>query len=129
MDANSRLTLSSPELFELIGTASAQSRSWSNINADLGLDPADAIAQAIAARKTLSAIRISWPLEGGSERLNIELSGLPIYDRERRFLGYRGFGVCRDLQHGADIARTRQPAEGKVEPAPKGRDARCPIAS
>jgi hypothetical protein len=55
--------------------------------------------------------------------LNIELSGLPIYDRERRFLGYRGFGVCRDLQHGADIARTRQPAEGKVEPAPKGRDA------
>lgn len=123
MDADSRLTLSSPELFELIGTASAQSRSWSNINADLGLDPADAIAQAIAARKTLSAIRISWPLEGRSERLNIELSGLPIYDRERRFLGYRGFGVCRDLQHGADIARTRQPAEGKVEPAPKGRDA------
>jgi signal transduction histidine kinase len=121
MDADSRFTLNSPELFELIGTATAQSRSWSDINADLALDPADAIARTIAARKTLSAIRISWPLENGSERLNIELSGLPIHDREGRFLGYRGFGVCRDLRQAA--AQARQPAEKKVEPATKGRDA------
>jgi PAS domain S-box-containing protein len=28
--------------------------------------------------------------------MTVELSGLPIFDRDRNFLGYRGFGVCRD---------------------------------
>uniref|UniRef100_UPI0005520CDF PAS domain-containing sensor histidine kinase n=2 Tax=Bradyrhizobium liaoningense TaxID=43992 RepID=UPI0005520CDF len=29
--------------------------------------------------------------------LPVELAGLPVYDRERNFAGFRGFGVCRDL--------------------------------
>jgi hypothetical protein len=29
--------------------------------------------------------------------VSVELSGLPIFDRDRNFQGYRGFGVCRQL--------------------------------
>ena len=29
--------------------------------------------------------------------MSVELSGLPIFDRDRSFKGYRGFGVCRDV--------------------------------
>jgi len=37
------------------------------------------------------------PVDGGGA-LPVELSGLPIFDRARNFAGYRGFGVCRDLE-------------------------------
>jgi signal transduction histidine kinase len=55
----------------------------------------------------------------------VELSGLPIYDRQRVFTGYRGFGVCRDLQAFAAIAQDRRTkpekpsAPAAAEPAPK----------
>ena len=51
----------------------------------------------------------------------VEMSGLPVFDRERQFKGFRGFGICRDVgaepQHGVDQAfrsplrrkRIRQP--------------------
>ena len=39
---------------------------------------------------------MNWPADGG-EHLPVELAGLPVYDRERNFAGFRGFGVCRDL--------------------------------
>ncbi len=40
---------------------------------------------------------IAWPVDASGERVSVELSGLPIFDRERSFQGYRGFGVCRDV--------------------------------
>ena len=53
-------------------------------------------AQAIATRNTWTGITLNWPIDGGS-RLPVELSGLPLHDGARNFAGYRGFGVCRDL--------------------------------
>src|SRR5262249_27111531 len=44
----------------------------------------------------------------GGDRLAIELSGLPIYDRNRTFLGYRGFGVCRDIERIAALMLRRR---------------------
>ena len=38
----------------------------------------------------------------------MELSGLPLYDRNRNFAGYRGFGVCRDLDGLARLAALRR---------------------
>src|SRR5262245_45036804 len=67
------------------------------------------------------------------------MSGLPVFDRERRFRGYRGFGICRDLARlnalaqraGANVPLPKPPIE--VEPqaaAPEtatdaGSDADC----
>jgi PAS domain S-box-containing protein len=40
--------------------------------------------------------------------LPVELSGLPVFDRDRKFAGYRGFGVCRDLDALARLAAQRR---------------------
>jgi PAS domain S-box-containing protein len=50
---------------------------------------------------------VAWPVDGGGERLKIELSGLPIYGSNRTFLGYRGFAVCRDTQRLVTLAALR----------------------
>jgi PAS domain S-box-containing protein len=65
--------------------------------AELGLDPEGQVARAVATRDTWSGLSVSWPLDAGAERLVVELSGLPMFDRDRMFRGYRGFGVCRDV--------------------------------
>ena len=39
-----------------------------------------------------------WPVDGRDERLAIEMSGLPVFDRDRQFDGFRGFGICRDVE-------------------------------
>ena len=39
----------------------------------------------IASRNTWSGITLDWPVEGSDQRLPVELSGLPIYDRDRLF--------------------------------------------
>jgi signal transduction histidine kinase len=120
MDAEGRMTLGSPELSELVGaTAEAISgRPWNEINTNLALDPAGAIEQAVATRDTFSAIAISWPIEDSDERLTVELSGLPIFDRAQNFIGYRGFGVCRDLQRSVDSGGARR-AGPKDKPRPR----------
>ncbi len=46
----------------------------------------------------------------------MELSGLPLYDRARNFAGYRGFGVCRDLDALARLAALRRHERFNVPP-------------
>ena len=64
---------------------------------ELGLDPEQRIAQALATRDTWSGLTVAWPIDDSADRLTVELSGLPSFDRDRQFRGYRGFGVCRDI--------------------------------
>jgi PAS domain S-box-containing protein len=64
---------------------------------ELGLDPGGQVARALATHDTWSGLSVLWPVETGSEQLAIELSGLPVFDRNRAFRGYRGFGVCREI--------------------------------
>jgi PAS domain S-box-containing protein len=98
MDADGRFSLGPDEFTRLIGAHAAAGfdRPWSEIVETFGLDPQGRIVKAIATRNTWSGITLNWPVDGGN-RLPMELSGLPIYDRARKFVGYRGFGVCRDL--------------------------------
>ena len=98
MDADGRFSLGSDEFTRLIGadTAARFGRTWIEIAETFGLDPDGRLAKAIATRNTWSGITLNWPVDDGG-RLPVELSGLPVYDRARNFAGYRGFGVCRDL--------------------------------
>src|SRR5262249_19612921 len=88
-------------------------RPWREIAAALALDPTDQVGRAIASRETWSGITVSWPVswrvgpEQGNRRLPVELSGLPVFDRDRNFLGYRGFGVCRELAEIDGLTRGR----------------------
>jgi PAS domain S-box-containing protein len=110
MDAEDRFTIGSAEFIELIGPRSAAvlGRPWNEIAAELGLDPDGQIARAIASRDTWSGLTLAWPVDGGADRLSVELSGLPVFDRDRAFRGYRGFGVCRDLGQLAALTQARR---------------------
>jgi signal transduction histidine kinase len=110
MDAEGRFVIGSDEFIELMGprTTAAFGRLWGEIAAELTLDPDNQIARAVATHETWSGITISWPVDDGGERLPVELSGLPVFDRDREFRGYRGFGVCRDLSRINQLARARR---------------------
>jgi PAS domain S-box-containing protein len=109
MDAEGRFALGSDEFARLIGarTAAGFGRPWREIAEAFGLDPDGRVVAAVATRDTWSGITLYWPVDGGG-RLPVELSGLPIYDRARNFAGYRGFGVCRDLDSLARLAALRR---------------------
>jgi PAS domain S-box-containing protein len=109
IDAEGRFSLGSDEFTRLIGTrtAAAFGRLWSEIAEAFALDPEGRVMTALATRDTWSGVTLNWPVDGGA-RLPVELSGLPIYDREHRFAGYRGFGVCRDLEGLARLASLRR---------------------
>ena len=99
MDAEGRFALGSDSFTRLIGvrTAAGFGRPWQEIAEAFGLDPEGLVVKAIATRETWSGITLNWPVDDGS-RLPVELSGLPIDDAQGNFIGYRGFGVCRDLE-------------------------------
>ena len=106
-DAANRFTLGMQDFARLIGpkTAATLDRTWAEIADALKLDPQGQIASALASRATWSGIVVHWPVDDSSERLAVEMSGLPVFGRERQFEGYRGFGVCRDFDRLADLER------------------------
>lgn len=109
-DAEERFTFGAADFVELLGPSAATvlGRPWSEIAAALALDPDGRVARALASRDTWSGIAVAWPVDGSPERLTAELSGLPVFDRDRAFRGYRGFGVCRDVARMNAIAAARQ---------------------
>jgi signal transduction histidine kinase len=110
MDADGRFVVGSDEFIALVGpkTTAAFGRTWSEISAELKLDPGNQIARAVSSHETWSGIVIPWPVDETSDRLPVELSGLPVFDRDRSFRGYRGFGVCRDIARINELVRARR---------------------
>jgi PAS domain S-box-containing protein len=120
MDEDGRFTLDSEEFVSLVGsrTAAALGRPWQELAAELGLDPTGQIARALATRDTWSGLAVLWPRDAGPERLAVELSGLPVFDRDRTFRGYRGFGICRDIDDRAGaVPAQRLDAAPELAPA------------
>ena len=130
MDEANRFFLGSDEFTRLIGarTATGFGRPWHEIAETFGLDPAGRIAEAIATRDTWTGITVYWPVDDGG-RLPVELSGLPTYDDERNFAGYRGFGVCRDLDSLAHLAELRRSERSEELFVPSSRQPSGPIAA
>jgi PAS domain S-box-containing protein len=109
MDADGRFSLDQSEFTHLIGprTAAGFGRPWRDIAERFSLDPEDRVARASASHDTWTGITLNWPVDG-DDRLPVELSGLPVFDRARKFAGYRGFGVCRDLEGLTRLAALRR---------------------
>jgi signal transduction histidine kinase len=124
MDADGRFVVGSDEFIELVGpkTTAAFGRTWNEISAALKLDPDNQIARAVSSHETWSGIVIPWPVDETSDRLPVELSGLPVFDRDRSFRGYRGFGVCRDIARINQLARARRERPIGFMPAPDADD-------
>ncbi len=119
MDADGRFSLGSDEFTRLIGahTAAGFGRRWSDIAEAFGFDPDGRVGKAIATGSTWSGITLDWPVDGGG-RLPVELAGLPIYDHTGKLAGYRGFGVCRDLDGLTRLAALRRYEFFSAPPAP-----------
>jgi signal transduction histidine kinase len=133
MDADGRFVIGSDEFIELMGprTTAAFGRLWNDIAAELDLDRQNQVARAVATHETWSGITVSWPVNEGSERLPVELSGLPVFDRERVYRGYRGFGVCREVTRINQLARARRERSigfmAQPEAMPEGSKVAAPI--
>ncbi|ANV99560.1 PAS domain-containing protein [Bradyrhizobium icense] len=108
MDREGRFTLGTDEFTGLIGprTTAGFGRPWREIAENFALDPDGRVMKAFATCATWSGIMLNWPVDGGGT-LPVELSGLPIFDGQRNFIGYRGFGVCRDFDALALLAALR----------------------
>ena len=88
--------------------------------ARLGIDRGGAFIQALDARRTFSALRLDLP-EPGLARARVALmSGAPQFDRERKFAGFRGFGVFTGERAPIDArpSRSSAPAAQSEEPPP-----------
>ena len=120
-DAETRFTLASQEFVDLLGSKSAAvlGRAWAEIAKTLTLDPPGEIATALSRHETFSGIETAWPIDGLDRPLTVEMSGLPMFDSERRFGGFRGFGLCRDLERLKDLRRRKlaQNPSATIEPA------------
>ncbi|MBI1203394.1 MAG: PAS domain-containing protein [Rhodopseudomonas sp.] len=128
MDETTRLSHGLDSFASVVGpqTAATPHQSWADLAERLALDPKGIITRALAARETWSGIAVSWPVDDSADRVAIEMSGLPVFDRERRFMGYRGFAICRDLDRLA--ARQSQSATAAA-PAPASTPPVTPVVA
>ncbi len=119
--ADELFTLASQEFTDLLGpkTAAALNRNWRETARALDLDPEGKIAAALTARETFSGIIVTWPADQTEERITVEMSGLPVFDRDRQFKGFRGFGICRNTDRLRDIRR-RRATQSQPEPIVSG---------
>ncbi|HUC51370.1 MAG TPA: PAS domain-containing sensor histidine kinase [Xanthobacteraceae bacterium] len=119
MDDDGHFVVGSDEFIELVGPRimARADRPWREIAGELDLDREGQVACAMATHDTWSGIVVSWPVDASNMRLPVELSGLPVFDRDRTFRGYRGFGVCRDVECINAINRERRERPADVAPA------------
>ncbi len=115
LDADGNFTNVSPDLAEAVGAAhSAQTgEDWPALAARAGIANTDALFAAVKRRDTWSGVSVLWPVDGTDTARPVELAALPVFDRERNFLGYRGFGVFREAI----------PFIAKAKPAPAATEA------
>ncbi len=125
MDGDGRFSLATDslgtdEFISLMGprTAAGFEQRWTEIADMFGFDPDGRVARAVATGITWSGISLDWPVDGGG-RLPVELLGMPVCDHNGNPAGYRGFGVCRDLDGMTRLAALRRGEYLARGPAPQ----------
>ena len=103
-DADGAFSTISPEFAAVVGEQAADviGRRFSDVATAFDLDPSGEIAQLLERRDTWSGRTVQWPAKG--LRIPVDLAALPVYDRDRAFQGFRGFGVARPADAVVDTA-------------------------
>lgn len=118
-DAEGRFAALSDPFVDALGVdaASVIGRSFRDVAAELGFDADGEITGLLERRDTWSGRSVLWPLADSALRVPVDLAALPIYDRDRRFEGFRGFGVARLADAVAATAEQPvAPANAALEP-------------
>ncbi|WP_422374958.1 ATP-binding protein [Roseibium sp.] len=97
MDIDQRFTFLSDEFADVLGPEATDivGQTWVEVAERFDLDPRSQIARALDRRDTWSGKTVDWPVSGAALRVPVDMAALPAFDRNRKFEGYRGFGVCR----------------------------------
>ncbi|MBW3097320.1 PAS domain-containing sensor histidine kinase [Pseudohoeflea coraliihabitans] len=77
-------------------------RQFPDIARVFNLDPDHAISDLLTRRDTWSGKTVLWPVQGTDLVVPIDLAALPTYTRDRRFDGFRGFGIVRIAEARSD---------------------------
>ncbi len=87
----------SPEFAAAIGPNAADiiDRNFPDVARVFNLDPDHVITDLLNRRDTWSGKTVYWPIQGTDMVVPVDLAALPTYTRERRFDGFRGFGIVR----------------------------------
>ncbi len=127
-DADGKFSMVSPEFASAVGEPAADiiGRHFKDVATVFGFDPSGEIAGLLARRDTWSGRTVLWPVTGTDRAIPVDLAALPVYDRNRVFEGFRGFGVARGKDAMADphaigqaLVRAPEPVQ---EPAPPATD-------
>jgi PAS domain S-box-containing protein len=96
-DAEARFVGMSPELDELLGPGAgpAMGETMAEAGARGLVDLEGRFRAALSGRETFTGVTLLCPLLGHDGYLPVVMSGVPSFDGDRRFEGFRGFGVCR----------------------------------
>ncbi|WP_066468251.1 PAS domain-containing sensor histidine kinase [Bosea sp. WAO] len=100
-DAEGRFTSASPEFAELASAEAAAAlpgRTWSQLLGREILDLDGDLAERLATSNTWSGRAVMWRVAPG-EGARVELSGFPLFDKERAPAGFRGFGLVRQSEN------------------------------
>ena len=94
-DSDLVCTQVSPPLAEVVGAANAALVGLSLPDLALKLDPGGRLGEALASKTTWSGIEVPWPIGEASAAVEVGLGAIAVFDRERGFDGFRGYGVIR----------------------------------
>jgi len=105
-DAQGSFSSLSPEFVEAVGRQASDivGMPFRDVATHFGFDPEGEIAGLLERRDTWSGRTVMWPVAGTSFVVPVDLAALPVYDRDRRFEGFRGFGVARMGEASVDVA-------------------------
>ena len=133
IDAAGFFSMISPEFGETVGkhAADVEGRTFAEVAQAFAMDPSGEIRDLLERHDTWSGRSVLWPIEGTDLRAPVDLAALPVYDRERRFEGFRGFGIVRladaeidpeaiglALARGKEPEAVQQPIEESYQSAP-----------
>ena len=87
----------SPEFAAAVGPHAADiiGRKFPDLARVFNLDPDHVISDLLNRRDTWSGKTVFWPIQGTDLVTPVDLAALPTYTRDRRFDGFRGFGIVR----------------------------------
>ncbi|HLJ71333.1 MAG TPA: histidine kinase dimerization/phospho-acceptor domain-containing protein [Roseiarcus sp.] len=122
VDEAMRFAEPAASLAEALGEAAPRSgETIPALKSRLDLDGDGRLEAALAARATFNNLRLAWPKASGGGQIILILSGAPLFDRERRFLGFRGFGrlTGETVAAAAQTAPPDQPSPSHTA-APRG---------
>lgn len=120
IDAEGKFTEVSPELREIVGLEYADiiGLSFVDLAEDWQMDRDGAVRALLKSHNAWSGRSLTWPVQGGAARVDVELAALPVYSHAWVFSGFRGFGEIKTViqTDAAQIADTGRTPAGRLSP-------------